>query len=207
MPEPTADEIVEAAALAIDECIARAEAANPQLRGLSAQINQDRAAQRLAGLQQYPDLTFGLQWWLVNDNVDVLSPIANGADTVGFTVGVTLPIHHERNASAVCEAAAKRQSTTQLREATRAELLGQVRRLIAQSDALRMQLDLYTQRIIPRTEAAIRIATNDYTANRNDFASLIDIYRELLAYQMQVARTRASLYGVHAQLRRAMGGG
>lgn len=67
------------------------------------------------------------------------------------------------------------------------------------------QLDLFRNRIIPRTEQTLQLATADYRSERVDFFSLIHIYQELLAFPVQVARLEASLAGTLARLDLAVG--
>ena len=62
----------------IESLIAQAEQCNPKLRGLAWEIQRDRDKERLACLQQYPDFSVGLNWGIISDGHDVLSPVADG---------------------------------------------------------------------------------------------------------------------------------
>lgn len=204
MPEPTIELPSGVTRVQLMELIAEAERCNPTLRGLAAEIARDREKQRLAYLQKYPDLQFGVGWTLVTEE-DSVSPVANGHDNVNFTLGVTLPIWKDKIAAGIREAANRSASTAQLREAERDRLYGELRRLVAAAQAAIEQTDLFEQRLIPRTEQTLSLATADYRGERTDFFNLIDIYRELLTYQMQLARARATLAGTIAEIERAAG--
>lgn len=189
----------------IEELIALAEQCNPKLRGLAWEIQRDRDKERLACLQQYPDFNVGLNWGLISDGHDVISPVANGNDNLSISFGTTLPIWREKINAGIREAAHRRSSTTRRLEAERDELYGKIRRLIVQADALVEQRDIYEGRIIPRTEDTLKLSIADYRGKRTDFFTLIETYRELLMFETQLARIDATLAGTIAQLDRTVG--
>jgi outer membrane protein TolC len=189
----------------IDALIARAEQCNPKLRGLAWEIQRDRGKERLACLQQYPDFNVGLNWGIISDGQNVISPVANGNDNLSFSFGTTLPIWRDKINSGIREAAHRRSSTTRRLEAERDELNGKIRRLIVQADALVQQRDIYEGRIIPRTEDTLKLSIADYRGKRTDFFTLIETYRELLMFETQLARIDATLASTLAQLDRAVG--
>jgi len=189
----------------IESLIALAEQCNPKLRGLAWEIQRDRDKERLACLQQYPDFSVGLNWGLISDGHDVISPVANGHDNVSISFGTTLPIWREKINAGIREAAHRRSSTTRRLEAERDELYGKIRRLIVQADALVEQRDIYEDRIIPRTEDTLKLSIADYRGKRTDFFTLIETYRELLMFETQLARIDATLAGTIAQLDRTVG--
>ncbi len=194
-----------AAPLRLEALIDNAERCNPSLRGLAAEIRRDRQQQRLACLQQYPDFMVGLNWALISDDEDVISPVANGHDNVSLTFGTTLPIWRDKIRSGIREAEHRSGSTRQRLEAERDQIYGQLRRLTAQADALIEQIRIYDERMIPRTEDALKLGVADYRGERTDFGSLIDTYRELLMLEMQLARIKATLAGTLAQIDRTVG--
>ena len=189
----------------LDELIALAEQCNPKLAGLAWEIQRDRQKHRLACLQKYPDLQFGLNWGLVSDDSNVISPVANGHDQVNFNVGTTLPIWRDKINAGVREAANRTSSTAKRLDAERDALYGKLRRLLVQADAFTEQRDIYEKRIIPRTEDTLKLSIADYRGKRTDFFSLIETYRELLMFETQLARIEASLAGTIAQIERAVG--
>jgi outer membrane protein TolC len=205
LPEATEELGITDTPQQIEELIALAEQCNPKLRGLAWEIQRDRDKERLACLQQYPDFSVGLNWGLVSDNHDVISPVANGNDQLSVSFGTTLPIWREKINAGIREAAHRRSSTTRRLEAERDELYGKIRRLIVQADALIEQRNIYEERIIPRTEDTLKLSIADYRGKRTDFFTLIETYRELLMFETQLARIDATLAGTIAQLDRTVG--
>lgn len=189
----------------LDDLIELAEQCNPKLKGLAWEVQRDRQKQRLACLQKYPDLQVGLNWGLVSDDSNVISPVANGHDQINFNVGTTLPIWRDKIDAGVREAANRTSSTVKRLDAERDALYGKLRRLMAQADAFTEQRDIYQKRIIPRTEDTLKLAIADYRGKRTDFFSLIETYRELLMFETQLARIDASLAGTVARIERAVG--
>lgn len=205
LPEASSELGVNDTPQQIDELIALAEQCNPKLRGLAWEIQRDRDKERLACLQQYPDFSVGLNWGLISDGHDVISPVANGNDNLSISFGTTLPIWREKINAGIREAAHRRSSTTRRLEAERDELYGKIRRLIVQADALVEQRNIYEDRIIPRTEDTLKLSIADYRGKRTDFFTLIETYRELLMFETQLARIDATLAGTIAQLDRTVG--
>lgn len=189
----------------IESLIAQAEQCNPKLRGLAWEIQRDRDKERLACLQQYPDFSVGLNWGIISDSHDVLSPVADGNDNLSISFGTTLPIWREKINAGIREASHRRSSTTRRLEAERDELYGKIRRLIVQADALVEQRDIYQDRIIPRTEDTLKLSIADYRGKRTDFFTLIETYRELLMFETQLARIDATIAGTIAQIDRTVG--
>ena len=189
----------------LQEIVQAAERCNPELRGLAWEIERDRQRQRLACLEQYPDLQFGVSWWLIRDGADSVSPVANGRDNFSFTVGTTLPIWRSKIDGGIREAAQRAAGTRERYDAERDALQGRLRRLLAQAVSLDEQREIYRSRILPRVEDTLRIAVADYRGERADFFSVIETYRELLAVQIRLARIETDLAGTIAELERAVG--
>lgn len=189
----------------LDELLGLAEQCSPELRALAWEIQRDRQKQRLACLQKYPDFNLGLNYSIINDDTNVISPVANGHDNISFVVGVTLPIWREKINAGIREASHRTSSTTQRLQAERDAIQGKLRRLMAQADALVEQEGIYEDRIIPRTEDTLKLSIADYRGKRTDFFTLIETYRELLMFETQLARIEATLAGTIAQIERTVG--
>tara|TARA_A100001391_G_scaffold201022_1_gene186882 strand:- start:647 stop:1756 length:1110 start_codon:yes stop_codon:yes gene_type:complete len=205
MAEATEELGVADAPMQLDALIAQAEQCNPNLRGLAAEIQRDRQKQKLACLQQYPDFMVGLNWGIISDNHNVISPVANGNDNLSISFGTTLPIWREKINAGIREASRRTSSTQDRLEAERYEIYGRLRRLLAQADSLVEQTDIYQTRLVPRTEDTLKLAIADYRGERTDFFTLVETYRELLMFETQLARINATLAGTIAQIDRTVG--
>ncbi|WP_425399191.1 TolC family protein [Aeoliella sp.] len=189
----------------LENLLALAEQCSPELRAIASEIQRDRQKQRLACLQKYPDFNLGLNYAIIDDDTNAISPVANGHDNISFMVGVTLPIWREKINAGIREAANRTSSSAQRLEAERDVIQGKLRRLLAQADALVEQAGIYEDRIIPRTEDTLKLSFADYRGKRTDFFALIETYRELLMFETQLARIEATLAGTVAQIERTVG--
>ena len=205
IPETQQDIGLNDAPKQLDELLGLAEQCSPELRALAWEIQRDRQKQRLACLQKYPDFNLGLNYSIINDDTNVISPVANGHDNISFAFGVTLPIWREKINAGIREAAHRTSSSGQRFEAERDVIQGKLRRLMAQADALVEQGAIYEDRIIPRTEDTLKVSIADYRGKRTDFFTLIETYRELLMFETQLARIEATLAGTIAQIERTVG--
>ncbi len=188
----------------IEELIGLAGSCNPSLQGLAHEIARDRERQRLACLQKYPDLQIGANWLIVSAD-DAVSPVATGNDNFGFTVGMTLPIWRDKINAGVAEAAHQTQGSVELLSSERDTIAAKLRRLVAQFDSLSEQQRILVERIIPRTEDALRLSFADYSGNRTDFPSVVEMYEERLTLELQRIRIQANIAGTIAQIERQVG--
>ena len=171
---------------------------------LGWQIQRDLQKQRLASLQKYPDLTYGVQYGMMSTS-QAISPVADGIDNISFSVGSTIPIWKKKIQAGVCQAASERNSSTKLYQSERNTIAGRLRRLIQQADSLNKQRTLYAEKLIPRAKQAFEISQSEYIVGKISFVQLIDNYSEVLMFRVEVVRIEASLAGVLAQIERTVG--
>lgn len=177
---------------------------NPGLSEARWAASRDRQKQRLACLQKKPDFVFGAAWQSITES-DAVSPVANGHDNVSFTVGVTLPIWRDRINAGIREASASVAASSRDYYAKRDDALREIRRLDEQIRAATEQLRLYEERLTPRAKQTLELAAADYRGRLVDFGEVADGFSEVLMIELQTARVEATLCGLVAQLRRAVG--
>ncbi|OYW18705.1 MAG: transporter, partial [Planctomycetales bacterium 12-60-4] len=202
--ETTQELQVNDASTQLDTLLTRAAQCNPTLQNLAWQIQRDLQKQRLATLQKYPDLTYGVQYGMMSLS-QAISPVADGIDNISFSVGTTLPIWKKKIQAGICQAASERSSSAQLHQSEWNSIAGRLRRLVQQAQSLDKQRSLYVDRIIPRAEQAFEISQSEYTVGRISFIQLIDNFEEVLMFRIEVARIDATLAGVLAQIERTVG--
>ena len=188
----------------LENLVALAEQCNPELRGLGFEIQRDIQKRRLANLQRYSDFQFGAGYDFMTTS-QALSPVADGVDNISFGVGMTLPVWREKIRAGVSESSAQVVSSARLRDAEKLSIVGRLRRLMAEIDSLDQQRAIFIERIIPRSEQALKIAMSEYTVRKTSFVQLTANYRELLTLKFQVIQLQASLAARIAQLERTVG--
>jgi outer membrane protein, heavy metal efflux system len=191
-------------AIQLDSLLATAQQCNPTLQSFAWQIQRDLQKQRVASLQKYPDLTYGVQYGMMSTS-EAISPLADGIDNISFSVGTTLPIWKNKIQAGICQAVSERNSSTQLHQSEWNSIAGRLRRLAQQAQSLDKQRSLYVEKIIPRAEQAFEISQSEYTVGKISFVQLIDNFSEVLVFRVEVARIEATLAGILAQLERTVG--
>jgi outer membrane protein, heavy metal efflux system len=188
----------------MDALIAAAEECSPRLQERLAAVSRERQEMRLATLGRYPDLMVGAGWMAMTTD-DALSAVATGTDTVNFMVGLTLPIWRGRINASIREASAEVTAASREYDDAQNDVVRQLRRLKEQALAAQEQLRLYEERILPRTRQTLQLSSADYRGQLIGFGEVVDNFTELLMFELQAARSRATLAGTLAQIDRVVG--
>jgi cobalt-zinc-cadmium efflux system outer membrane protein len=202
--EPTADISVDQVPKQLEALFAAAQECSPRIRERQWAVSRDRQKQQLACLNKYPDFILGAGWQSITES-DAVSRNANGHDNVNVMVGVTLPIWRDKINASIREASAEVTASCRELNDAQDDTFRQIRRFSEQAYAADEQLRLYNQRILPRAKRALKLAAADYRGKLVDFGEVADGFTEVLMFELQVARTKATLAGAVAQIRRAVG--
>ncbi|MEQ8846811.1 TolC family protein [Botrimarina sp.] len=202
--EPSESVDCDAAIADRDALFAAAVGCNPELIEARWAASRDRQQQRLACLAKRPDFVVGAAWQTITES-DAVSPVANGHDNVSLSVGVTLPIWRDRIDAGIREASASAAASSRDYHAKRDDALREIRRIDEQIEAAKEQLRLYEERFAPRAKQALELAAADYRGRLVGFGEVTDGFSEVLLVELQAARVEATLCGLVAQLRRAVG--
>lgn len=188
----------------IDRLYALAIHCRPALQERLAEIVRERRREDLRRLDYYPDVTIGFGWDLMTRS-QALAPTADGFDNFGLTVGMNLPIWHDKLRAGVGEAQHRTIESSRRYDATRNDTFRQIRRLMVQAQALDEQLTLFRESIIPRANQTFQVSIADYRVGRVSFLQLIDNWMQVLAFDVQFARLEANREQTLASLERAVG--
>ncbi|QDV78330.1 TolC family protein [Botrimarina mediterranea] len=202
--EPTAEIEIAEVPQRLDALFAAAQECSPRLRERQWAVSRDRQKQRLAALNTRPDFMLGAGWQSISESA-ALSPVANGHDNISFMVGVTLPIWRDRINASIREASADVAASAREFDDAQDDTFRQIRRLTEQAYAADEQLSLYNDRILPRSRRALQLSAADYRGKLVDFGEVASGFTEVLMFELQVARAKATLAGTLAQLDRAVG--
>lgn len=181
-----------------------AAAARPELQARLAEVARDERQVELAKKRYYPNITAGLSYAQMTQENNP-SPMADGRDNIGFTVGFNLPVYRKKLAAGVCEAEARAVADSRRYDDLRDETYEEVKELYLEAKAKREVLELFRTSYLPRAEDVLKLAANDYRAGNQDFITLITALRELLTVRLQVARLESELGRVLASLERIVG--
>lgn len=186
---------------ALDSLLARAQDRHPEVAAAEQRANAFRHRLKRAELEKYPDLTAGITGASVSSSG--LSPVANGRDQVYATIGVNIPLWQEPRKAMLREARAGIAETEAMLAATRSDLRYRVEDAWFRAQTARDVGTLFETRLIPDARQAYDVTVTGYTAGTSSFTDLVESWRGLLAYRLQLARNRAQLGKATATLRAA----
>jgi outer membrane protein TolC len=175
-----------------DSIMSAALAGNPNLKAIEHLIDKARAGVRLAGKVSRPSFSFGVDYIKTGE---ALNPAMtdSGKDPWIVGVGVKLPIWFGKNRARKAEAQARLNAAEQKLDGSENRLTILVDNLLFEhADALR-KMRLYRDGLVPKAEQALNASYTAYQAGQTDFLNVLDAQRQLLAFELQMEKSRANL--------------
>lgn len=192
------------AAVDADELARLARAANPTLRALEREIEQERALEGVARAAGRPDLTVGLDYVITDDAANSSIPESSD-DPVMLSFGITVPLWREKYDAGVRQALARRLAATS-DHAGEANRLGAAihRAWFEHTDAQR-RVRLFERTLIPKAEESLRASLAGFRSGETSFLDLLDTERTLLEFAVAAERARADRGRALARLNALVG--
>jgi outer membrane protein TolC len=187
----------------VDVLVGLVDVCQPELEAWRREIERDRSSIRLAERDYWPDVTLGLNWYEMGD--EGISPVANGRDAFSLGVGANLPIYRKRLDAAVREARYNTASAARRYASARDRFQAEIRSLYARFREHDRMLEILRKQIVPKAADSLELSTESYRTGRQDFQQLIDVYRTLLNYRVDMHRQSAEREKAVASLERAVG--
>ena len=188
----------------LDKLYQAALISRPELEGKLQAITRDERLVELARLNYYPDVTVGLVWFNVLKD-HAFSPIANGENGLGISLGITLPIWQRKLRAGVREAQNQTAKDVRLYQASRDETLRFIRRLTVQAHSQEQQLVLHRKELVPTAEQTLRIAHEGHQTGKVNPVRVVDNWLQLMNMRLQLAHLETSLGQTLASLERVIG--
>jgi len=198
LPVPS-DISIEEALLLKDSVMSIIKANNPDLEAMRKVLESAKAGERLAGKKALPSFTIGVDYIQTGPS---LNPdlAESGKDPWMVGAGISLPIWFGKNNARSSEAKARRNAAEYTLHDTRNRLVSMTEQMLFEySDALR-KTQLYRDGLVPKAEQSLNANYAAYEAGETDFLNVLDAQRQLLNFQLTVARERARLASKRAQL-------
>ena len=175
-------------------------ALNEQNRDLAARQQRIEAARQeiiLAQKRSKPNLGVGLEW-MNNQNM--------GGDDVMLMFSMNLPLWRVSYRAAEQQARARAEAEQQARQETKNQLLAQTRNALYELADSQRKLRLYNNELLPMARELIAASEAAYQEGNIDFPGLIDAQRQLLQYQLEMARASVDNLQTRARLFQLTGG-
>ena len=181
-----------------------ARATSPMLKLRDAAIGKHKAALRVAEKDYYPDFTVGLQYrlrWV--ERMDAV----DGADFVGVTLGMNLPIFAgSKQGRRVDEVRTRIRAEEDQRTGTWDTVRDRLERVAQAIERDSAQTELYRKKIIPDIQQALDSSLADYQAGRIEFLAVLDNLLSLFRAKVDLVRRTTRIQASRAELEHWLGG-
>lgn len=180
-----------------------ADSNQPELDARRREICRDRSATDLAGRDYWPDVKLGVTWYDIGSHGVAMT--ADGQDAFSMGVSANLPLYRTRLDAAVREARHKATSSVRQYAETLDRLHAEIEALYARFTEYDQVLTILEAEIIPRADQTLDLSIEAYRLGRQEFQQLIDVYRTLLEYRIDLHKQKALREQTIASLERAVG--
>lgn len=182
-----------------DSVVAAIVRNNPDVQSLERMVESERAGERLAGKQAMPSFSIGVDYIQTGEAVNP-DMAESGKDPWMIGASVSLPIWFGKNSARKNEAKARRRAAEYRLTDSENHLVAVTEGLLYEySDALR-KTRLYRDGLVPKAEQSLNASYASYQAGETDFLNVLDAQRQLLNFQLTVAREQARLATRRARL-------
>jgi outer membrane protein TolC len=198
IPLPSTISVVEAPLLG-DSVLSLIVRNNPDLGAQRHVVESEAAGERLAAKQALPSFSIGIDYIQTGDalNPDLTD---SGNDPWMIGASISLPIWFGKNSARKSEARARRR-------AAEYRLLDSENRLVVVAEGLLFEYAnalrrtrLYRDGLVPKARQSLNAIYAAYRAGEADFLNVLDAQRQLLDFELTVAREQTVLATRRAQL-------
>ena len=188
-----------------EQLLQRAEQLNPELRELAERIRKHEHQRELAGLQRWPDITLGVDYFETGSALNPGTP-SNGDDPFGVRLMFNLPIWGGKYSAAEREAERGKSAATFALSDRRATLRADLEHAAFELGDAARQLVLYRETLLPRARESLEVTRSAYRAGKSSVLDLIDSERALLEFETGYWRACRDHYQNRARLEALIGG-
>jgi len=179
-PQESADVVAEALSVrslpyTATELLQRGREQNPDVHSKQASIQQQDTQVELAHKNFRPD--FNVQYTYQHTNGDT-------RDYYMATLGVRLP-NRGRQKAELAEAQQNQERARQELEAESQRVLSEVQQQYVRAKTSEERLNIYSDGLVPQSEATFRSALTAYQSNRQDFESLLSGFLDVLNLDLE----------------------
>jgi len=198
LPMPRSISVVEMP-LSEDSVITIVTQRNPGIKAMQHIVESERAGKRLAGKQAMPSFSIGVDYIQTGEAINP-EMAESGKDPWMIGAGISLPIWFGKNNARKKEAEARNRVAEYNLQDSENQLIAFTERLLFEySDALR-KTRLYRDGLVLKAEQSLNAIYAAYQAGETDFLNVLDAQRQLLDFQLTVAREQTKLATKLAQL-------
>jgi len=177
------------------ELLQKASEQNPDVRSKQASIQQQESQVELARKNFRPD--FNVQYNYQHTNGDT-------RDYYMATFGIRLP-NRGRQKAELAEAQQNQERARRELDSESQRVLSEVQQQFVRAKTSEEQLKIYSDGLLPQSEAAFRSALSAYQSNRQDFESLLSSFLDVLNLDLDYRHELVAHESALAELERLTG--
>lgn len=185
----------------LDSLLTRSQYSHPEVAAAELRAKAFQHRLKRAELEKYPDFTAGVGGAAVSSSG--LAPSANGRDQVWASLGINIPLWQEPRKAMIREAQQGIAETEAMLAAKRSDLRYRVEEAWYRAKTAVEIAMLFETRLIPDARQAYEISLSSYSVDKASFNDLVETWRLLLSYQLQLANNHSQLGKAAATLRAA----
>ncbi|MGW8313863.1 MAG: TolC family protein [Desulfuromonadales bacterium] len=156
-------------ATSLDDFLSAGSRNRPMNTAYQSLIKRYRYQNRLAELNDYPDMTLFASWRFRDDNLP-----NDGTDFVSAGISINLPVYREKRRAEKAEAQAAIRMAERQAEDFRNAVTQSIQSAYSRMEETRQQAELYRSGIIPQTTQGFQAALGSYQVGKLEFISLLD---------------------------------
>jgi len=195
-PDIVAETLTERALpYAAGDLLQHARQQNPDIRSKQASIRQQQTQVELAHKNFRPDFNVAYMYEHTNDQT---------RDYYMATFGIRLP-NRGRQKAELAEAEENQERVRRDTDAESQRVLSEVQQQYVRAKTAEEQLKIYSDGLIPQSEATFRSALSAYQSNRQDFQSLLSSFLDVLNLDLEYRSELVEHESALAELERLTG--
>jgi cobalt-zinc-cadmium efflux system outer membrane protein len=177
---------------------------NPELAGLSWEIQAARDRVDLAKKKFYPDIGVGVNW--IQTGSAIGSGVSDsGKDPVLLTFSMNLPLWQNSYKAAERRAKAETLKIAQQKLDTENNLLARAMQVLYDFEDSKRKMNLYGDALVEKAQELLHASEAAYKTGSIDFLSLIDAQQMLLKYRLEYERALKNNQQKQAELEMLIG--
>jgi cobalt-zinc-cadmium efflux system outer membrane protein len=177
------------------ELLQKARDQNPNLQAQNANIRRRETEVEIAHRNSRPD--FNVQY-------NYQHTASEFRDYYMATFSVRLP-NRGRQKAELAQAQEKEEQSRHELDSESQQVLSEVQQQYVKAKTTEEQLKIYSDGLIPQSKATFRAALSAYQSNRQDFASLLSVFLDVLNFDMEYRNQLAEHEAALADLERLTG--
>lgn len=160
------------------------KARNPKLTKLNFRKQAAKYALEKARLNGLPSFSIGVE--AMFPNYMYMSMMPGERTAFVAKLSVSIPIYRSRYKAQKQEARLTIQSIEQQQNHVVNQLIAKAEKLLQEYRDARFRINLYEEKLIPKTKRALELSVKSYTTDGENFEELIRLQQQLLMYEMKL---------------------